>query len=78
MSTDLERTDDDPAPAGGASGSARVGWLVAMGIVVAAILVTAVVIAIRTDEDPGMPGMDMGRQPSIGVDVERAPSELRP
>src|SRR3546814_6290789 len=78
VSADLERTSDDPAPAVGASGSGRVGWLVAMGIAVAAILIAAVVLAVRTDEDPGMPGMDMGRQLSVSAGVDRAPSGSRP
>src|SRR3546814_681789 len=78
VSADLERTSDDPAPAVGASGSGRVGWLVAMGIAVAAILIAAVVLAVRTDERPGMPGMDMGRQLSVSAGVDRAPSGSRP
>jgi hypothetical protein len=49
-----------------------------MGIAVAAILIAAVVLAVRTDEDPGMPGMDMGRQLNVGVDVHRAASGSRP
>ena len=61
----------------GASGSGRVGWLVAMGIAVAAILIAAVVLAVRTDERPGMPGMDMGRHPSVGLGADRAPSGSR-
>lgn len=67
MAEDLDRLHDDPAPAARASGSGRVGWLIAMSIAVAAILATAVVLAIRTDEEPGMPGMDMGRRPTLGV-----------
>ena len=77
VSSEHERIDDDPAPAAQASGSGRVGWLVAMGIAVAAILIAAVVLAVRTDERPGMPGMDMGRHPSVGLGADRAPSGSR-
>ena len=57
-----EREDITSPPAREAKDSDRRGWLVATCIAVVLIIAAWVFLVTRTNDDPGMPGMDMGSE----------------